>query len=196
MVVGLVSLLFVIIFGVTVVSRNKHRIRSTRASKQNMTLIDTENFESGIIALQLVNRKKQAQKKAPTPLTADMLNELNKNHMGGIENYGADEMYNVDDNWGDDYNDYKPKVRTYGRWSYRTNRKLPLQRFGNSMHGSGSNIYDSWRSQHHPDYYYDSHHYPHKPAYPPDMFVDPNRTPVPMYTYNPRRPHRDYEDDF
>lgn len=119
MVVGLVSLLFVIIFGVTVVSRNKHRIRSTRASKQNMTLIDTENFESGIIALQLVNRKKQAQKKAPTPLTADMLNELNKNHMGGIENYGADEMYNVDDNWGDDYNDYKPKVRTYGRWSYR-----------------------------------------------------------------------------
>lgn len=30
--------------------------------------------------------------------------------MGGIENYGADELYNVDDNWGDDYNDYKPKV--------------------------------------------------------------------------------------
>lgn len=59
---------------------------------------------------QLVTRKKAAQKKSPTPLTADMLNELNKNHMGGMENYGADEMYNVDDNWGDDYNDYKPKV--------------------------------------------------------------------------------------
>lgn len=120
MVVGLVSLLFVIIFGVTVVSRNKRRILgSTRASKQNMRLIDTENFESGIIALQLVNRKKQAQKKAPTPLTADMLNELNKNHMGGMENYGPDEMYNVDDNWADDYNDYKPKVRrdsTYCGW--------------------------------------------------------------------------------
>lgn len=70
------------------------------------------------------------------------------------------------------------------------------------MHGSGSNIYDSWRSQHHPEYYYDSHHYPHKPsaaAYAPEMFVDPNssRTPVPMYTYNSRRPnYRDYEDDF
>lgn len=57
-----------------------------------------------------MSRKKAAQKKSPTPLTADMLNELNKNHMGGIENYGADELYNVDDNWGDDYNDYKPKV--------------------------------------------------------------------------------------
>lgn len=81
-----------------------------------------------------------------------------------------------------------------------------FQRFGNSMHGSGSNIYDSWRSQHHPDYYYDSHHYPHKPsvaAYPPEIFVDPRQHPpqqlqqptVPMYTYNPRR-YRDYEEDF
>lgn len=69
------------------------------------------------------------------------------------------------------------------------------------MHGSGSNIYDSWRSQHHPEYYYDSHHYPHKPAaYAPDLFVEPpppTRTPVPMYTYNnSRRNYRDYEDDF
>lgn len=64
-----------------------------------------------IVCLQLVNRKKAAQKKSPTPLTADMLNELNKNHMGGMDNYGADELYNVDDNWGDDYKDYKPKVR-------------------------------------------------------------------------------------
>lgn len=36
------------------------------------------------------------------PLTAAMLNELNKNHMGGIDNYGNEELYNVDDGWGDE----------------------------------------------------------------------------------------------
>lgn len=68
------------------------------------------------------------------------------------------------------------------------------------MHGSGSNIYDSWRSQHHPDYYYDSHQYHPKPGpYPPEMFMDPHRAAAMSYnlqTYNPRRAHRDYEDDF
>lgn len=48
-------------------------------------------------------------KKTPTPLTADMLNELNKNHMGGIDNFGHEDGYNVEDTW-DDRRDTKPKV--------------------------------------------------------------------------------------
>jgi hypothetical protein len=30
-----------------------------------------------------------------------MLNELNKNHMGGLDNYAADDLYNMDDVWND-----------------------------------------------------------------------------------------------
>lgn len=51
------------------------------------------------------------------------------------------------------------------------------------MHGSSSNIYDSWRSQHRhstsgspPDMhnYYDAHNYPQKaPSYPPPLPPDP-----------------------
>lgn len=58
-----------------------------------------------------MNRKKAAKKKAPTPLTADMLNELNKNHMGGLDNYGADDAYNLEDTWDDRRQDLKPKVK-------------------------------------------------------------------------------------
>jgi hypothetical protein len=50
---------------------------------------------------QLVNRNKNNKKKSPTPLTEDMLNELNKNHMGGLDNYGADDLYNMEDVWND-----------------------------------------------------------------------------------------------
>lgn len=39
-----------------------------------------------------------------------MLNELNKNHMGGFENYGHEEFYNVNDTWEDTKPDIKPKV--------------------------------------------------------------------------------------
>lgn len=60
---------------------------------------------------QLVSRKKAAKKKSPTPLTADMLNELNKDHMGGLENYGAEDMYNLDDTWDERRQDVKPKVK-------------------------------------------------------------------------------------
>jgi hypothetical protein len=51
--------------------------------------------------VQLVNRNKNNKKKSPTPLTEDMLNELNKNHMGGLDNYGADDLYNMEDVWND-----------------------------------------------------------------------------------------------
>ena len=41
-----------------------------------------------------------------------MLNELNKNHMGGLENYGADDFYNLDDTWNEDRrHDLKPEVK-------------------------------------------------------------------------------------
>lgn len=102
-VIGLASLLFVIIFGVSV----------------------------------LVNRNKNNKKKSPTPLTEDMLNELNKNHMGGLDNCGADDLYNMDDVW----NDKPPKKRLSGS----------LQE--NSM----SNLYDSWRSEWN-GYYYNAYY--------------------------------------
>lgn len=56
-------------------------------------------------------RKKAAKKKSPTPLTADMLNELNKNHMGGHENYGAEDVYNMEDTWDERRQDMKPKAK-------------------------------------------------------------------------------------
>lgn len=60
---------------------------------------------------QLVNRQKKSKKKAPLPLTADMLNELNKNHMGGLENYEQqDEFYNHEDTWNDNKYAVKSKV--------------------------------------------------------------------------------------
>lgn len=58
-----------------------------------------------------MNRQKKSKKKAPVPLTAEMLNELNKNHMGGIENYEQDEFYNNDDTWNDNKFAIKPKVK-------------------------------------------------------------------------------------
>lgn len=39
-----------------------------------------------------------------------MLNELNKNHMGGIDNFGSEDLYNLDDAWEDNGHDVKPKV--------------------------------------------------------------------------------------
>lgn len=42
-----------------------------------------------------------SSKKQPIELTDDMLNELNKNHMGGLDNYGADDLYNMEDVWND-----------------------------------------------------------------------------------------------
>ncbi|XP_066260459.1 uncharacterized protein [Euwallacea similis] len=98
-VIGLASLLFVIIFGVTV----------------------------------LFNRHKNS-KKTPAPLTEDMLNELNKNHMGGFDNYGADDFYNMEDVWSDNHYEQKPqKKRNHGSSSMYDN--------------STANLYDSWRSQ-------------------------------------------------
>jgi len=45
------------------------------------------------------------------PLTEDMLNELNKNHMGGMDNYGADDFYNMEDVWSDNHYEQKPQKK-------------------------------------------------------------------------------------
>ncbi|CAH1114422.1 unnamed protein product, partial [Psylliodes chrysocephalus] len=107
-VIGLASLLFVIIFGVTV----------------------------------LVNRQKNNKKKAPTPLTEGMLNELNKNHMGGFDNYGAEDLYNMEDVWNERAYEQKP----------------PKKRSTGSIHNNSmSNLYDSWRSEWN-GYYYNAYY--------------------------------------
>ncbi|KAI5741307.1 hypothetical protein M8J76_012342 [Diaphorina citri] len=102
-VIGLASLLFVLIFGITVlVSRHKH------------------------------------SKKQPSPLTEDMLHELNKNHMGGgHDNYGAEDLYNMEDVWND-----KP-VKKRGSTAYQDS--------------SMPNLYDSWRSDWN-GYYYNAYY--------------------------------------
>lgn len=61
-----------------------------------------------------MNRQRRSVKKQPVPLTVDMLNELNKNHMGGVENYGQEELYNQEDTWSDNKLAIKQKVRAYG----------------------------------------------------------------------------------
>lgn len=59
-----------------------------------------------------------------------MLNELKVNHMGGADNYGSDDFYNIDDAWRDTKKPIKPKVRSgnklfYSQWCRQLNY-LPL----------------------------------------------------------------------
>lgn len=48
--------------------------------------------------LQLFRRRRQHTRKS-VPLTEEMLNELNKNHMSGVDNLGNDAFYDVGDAW-------------------------------------------------------------------------------------------------
>lgn len=105
-VVGVGSLLFVVIFGVAVVSTKVLFAQYIQFTQQFNHKFENCNLN---LSFQLLNRQKRSKKKAPIPLTADMLNELNKNHMGGFENYGHEDLYNIDDAW-DDKADIKPKV--------------------------------------------------------------------------------------
>ncbi|KAG5682362.1 hypothetical protein PVAND_011718 [Polypedilum vanderplanki] len=155
----------------------------------------------------LIIRKKAAKKKAPTPLTADMLNELNKNHMGGFENYGAEDAYNLEDTWDERRNEIKPKRLT-------------------SAQGNQPNIYDSWRSQHiqryqadelfydshdpfnefKPPKQYQSHHLPYSNNISTNRFMEPNwndgwndhHSPYHhgSHNQNSRKYYRDYDQHF
>ena len=171
-----------------------------------------------IIFRQLVNRQKKSKKKQPVQLTADMLNELNKNHMGGLENYGQEELYNPDDKWTENKNQMKAKVTTTHLYLIELWFMIfsLLQRYSNSIHGSSSNIYDSWRSQRRMDdrhQYYDAQpNYGYKKntlGYPPphDPYITEEydhryghhghpQNAMGLYTYNPRKYNNDYDPDF
>lgn len=58
---------------------------------------------------QLVNRHKNNKKKTPTPLTEEIINEMNKQQIGGFDNYGADDLYGMDDVWNDRGYEKPPK---------------------------------------------------------------------------------------
>lgn len=61
--------------------------------------------------LQLVNRAR-VKKRHDVPLTAEMLNELNKAHLGGVDNYAMDGLYDMDAIWNEKINDRRVmKVR-------------------------------------------------------------------------------------
>lgn len=82
---------------------------------------------------------------------------------------------------------------------------LLLQRLSSSVHGS--NIYDSWRSQHHPDYYYNSqdnnygyksvqyppqHHHHQQPLHAGGSQIDAAfmmHEPISMYPYHHSHNH-------
>lgn len=102
--------------------------------------------------------------------------------MGGHENYGADDMYNIDDTWDERRQDVKPKAKVRKLFDFMRskNHLFIFQRFTNSVNGSNPNIYDSWRSQHlqryqTDEYYYDSHDPFNElqPKYPPQQQQQP-----------------------
>ena len=70
--------------------------------------------------LQIISRRTKA-KKHPTALTEEMLNELNKSHMGGFENYGADDLYNMEDVWNE--KPFKHKVKYFRGRIINANRR-------------------------------------------------------------------------
>lgn len=49
---------------------------------------------------QLVNRAR-VKKRHDVPLTAEMLNELNKTHLAGVDNYAMDGLYDMDAIWNE-----------------------------------------------------------------------------------------------
>lgn len=120
-----------------------------------------------------------------------MLNEFNKSHMavggagGGVDNFGADDLYNMDDVWNDNT---KQMDRTFDRRPTKVWHKshalrnpnflnlitldlllfLSQRSHGGSTKGSGGanyNIYDSWKTEwngyfHSGNYYGDSGYAP------------------------------------
>ncbi|KAK7074205.1 hypothetical protein SK128_026668, partial [Halocaridina rubra] len=97
-VIGLASLLFILIFGITV----------------------------------LVNRAR-VKKRHDMPLTAEMLNELNKAHMAGVDNYAMDGLYDMDAIWNEKVHD-------------RRAMKPPSSKGRGYNPNYNINIYDSWRT--------------------------------------------------
>lgn len=47
----------------------------------------------------------RVKKRHDVPLTAEMLNELNKNHLAGVDNYAMDGLYDMDAIWNEKIQD-------------------------------------------------------------------------------------------
>ena len=55
----------------------------------------------------LINRKKSTKIKQRIPFTEEMIHEYNKNHMGGFDNYGVEDLYNMEDVWNEKPYDFR-----------------------------------------------------------------------------------------
>ncbi|XP_043232461.1 uncharacterized protein LOC122386852 [Amphibalanus amphitrite] len=85
------------------------------------------------IVLMWNRRKRRARAPRTTvPLTADMLNELDKSHMAGVDNYGVEDVYDPDDAWNNEKVTYDRRLRSASRARNDDTKNY--------------NIYDSWRS--------------------------------------------------
>lgn len=86
-VIALASLLFVVIFGVTVVRKSN----LIHLSIYIIFYINRQNLHEPYLMfalskiLQLVNRQKSSKAKQPIPLSEEMLRDLDKSHMGGFD---------------------------------------------------------------------------------------------------------------
>lgn len=60
--------------------------------------------------------RSRVKKRHEVPLTAEMLNELNKNHLAGVDNYAMDGLYDMDAIWNEKIQDRRSmKVRTLSK---------------------------------------------------------------------------------
>ncbi|CAG0900687.1 unnamed protein product, partial [Darwinula stevensoni] len=106
--------------------------------------------------LQLVTRRRATKKRKHVPLTEEMLNELNKDHMGGVESLQSHSDFNTNLNMGMSYKYHDPTLDLWNNDSLFydprkavRDRKTPVSRSHSpaGYPGTGNgNIYDSWRT--------------------------------------------------
>lgn len=142
--------------------------------------------------------------------------------MGGIDNYGNEELYNVDDGWGDEKeppyvssskrggwadekeppyskHEFKSKVRfSFLNFNNKVTHIPIIQRLnGGSIYGSSAtNIYDSWGSARNPtrgaDYYDDSGYDPYSHRSTYSRDYMMHEPPAAMYPYHKQHEKYDY----
>lgn len=123
-VIGLASLLFILIFGITVyVNRTCCNVVKPNEAPLTEEMLNDCN---------LVNRAR-VKKRHDVPLTAEMLNELNKAHMAGIDGpYDMGSLYDMEDIWNEKFDRKVAKPPSSRGKGYNPNYNI--------------NIYDSWRT--------------------------------------------------
>ncbi len=77
--------------------------------QSHLTKRKKKSIRFGRCCDQLIRRRRQHQKGRgkSLPLTEEMLNELNKNHMGGVDNLASESFYDLGDAWD------RPKSSVY-----------------------------------------------------------------------------------